>query len=185
MLELESKQILVSGRGGRGQAACGRSGAKMVVVDHANSHALWRGADRLRSLGGAAPPAREFSRAIPSPAGPINAPLVEAVRRSKGSLSSELDLGFEPSQCRKRILATGNLFTPCTVADSLLETEAEAAKNATSSDVVLPAPACSSWDQFRNHQQRGEVFCQAVKSIGRDVRGGTPNLNGKTEAARQ
>ncbi len=60
---------------------------------------------------------------------------------------------------------------------------AEAARNATSGDVVLLALACSSWDQFQNHQYRGEVFCQAVKSIGRGVRGGTPNIHGETVTA--
>jgi UDP-N-acetylmuramoylalanine--D-glutamate ligase len=78
-----------------------------------------------------------------------------------------------------------SVFTPCTTAHSLLEAVAEAAKNATSGDVVLLSPACSSWDQFRNHQHRGEVFCQAVKSIGRGVRGGHHNINGKTVTAQQ
>ena len=77
------------------------------------------------------------------------------------------------------------LFTPCKAADSLLETLAEAAKNATSGDVVLLAPACSSWDQFQNHQHRGEVLCQAVKSIGRGVGGATPNIDGKTGTSQQ
>ena len=84
-----------------------------------------------------------------------------------------------------RMHAAWNLFTPCRVANSLLEAVAEAAKKATSGDVVLLSPACSSWDQFRNHQHRGEVFCQAVKSIGRGVRGGTPNINGKAAATPQ
>jgi hypothetical protein len=70
-------------------------------------------------------------------------------------------------------------FPPCAWADSLLEAVAETAKDATSGDVVLPAPACSSWNEFRNHQPRGEVFCRAVKSIGRGVLGGTPNMDGK------
>jgi UDP-N-acetylmuramoylalanine--D-glutamate ligase len=78
-----------------------------------------------------------------------------------------------------------SLFTPCTVAGSLLEAVVEAAKNATSGDVVLLAPACSSRDQFRNHQHRSEVFCQAVKSIGWGGRGGTPNIHGKTVTAQQ
>jgi hypothetical protein len=74
----------------------------------------------------------------------------------------------------------GAPFTPCALADSLLEAVAEAAKNATSGDVVLLSPACSSWDQFQNHQHRGEVLWQTVKSIGRGVHGGTPNIDGKT-----
>jgi hypothetical protein len=85
----------------------------------------------------------------------------------------------------KRIRASRGLFPPCTVADSLLEALAETAKNATSGDVVLLSPACSSWDQSRDHQHRGEVLCQAVKSIGRGVHGGTPNIKGKTATAQQ
>ena len=73
-------------------------------------------------------------------------------------------------------------FTPCALAGSLLEAVAEAAKNATSGDVVLLSPARSSWDQFQDHQHRGEVLCQAVKSIGRGVHDGTPNIDGKIAA---
>lgn len=83
------------------------------------------------------------------------------------------------SEGGEQIRAARGLFTPCTGADSLVEAVAEAARNATSGDVVLLAPARSGWDLIRNHQHRGEVFCQAVKSIGRGVRGGTHNINGK------
>jgi UDP-N-acetylmuramoylalanine--D-glutamate ligase len=100
-------------------------------------------------------------------------------------LSKRVKRAFLVGEASERIRAAWSLFTPCTITDSLLETVAEAAKNATSGDVVLLAPACSSWDRFRNHQHRGEVFCQAVKSIGRGVHGGTPNINGKTVTAQQ
>jgi UDP-N-acetylmuramoylalanine--D-glutamate ligase len=98
-------------------------------------------------------------------------------------LSQRVKRVFLVGESSERMHAAWSVFTPCTVADSLLEAVAEAAKNATSGDVVLLSPACSSWDQFRNHQHRGEVFCQAVKSIGRGVHGGTPNIDGKTVAA--
>ena len=78
----------------------------------------------------------------------------------------------------ERIRAGGGLFTSCTVASSLVEAVAEAAKNATSGDVVLLSPAGSSFDQFRDYQHCGEVICRAVKSIGRGVHGGPPNING-------
>ena len=83
------------------------------------------------------------------------------------------------------IRASWDAFTPCAAAGSLLEAVTEVAKNATSGDVVLLSPACSSWNQFQNHQNRGEVLCQALKSIGRGVHGGTPNINGRTATTQQ
>jgi UDP-N-acetylmuramoylalanine--D-glutamate ligase len=40
----------------------------------------------------------------------------------------------------------------------------QAARQAVAGDVVLLAPACSSFDQFENYEQRGRVFKQAVMS---------------------
>jgi UDP-N-acetylmuramoylalanine--D-glutamate ligase len=40
----------------------------------------------------------------------------------------------------------------------------QAAGQAVPGDVVLLAPACSSFDQFENYEQRGRVFKQAVKA---------------------
>jgi UDP-N-acetylmuramoylalanine--D-glutamate ligase len=68
-------------------------------------------------------------------------------------------------ESREKIRSAWSLFTPCTVAGSLLEAVTEAAKNAVPGDVVLLSPACSSFDQFQNYQQRGEKFCEIVKSI--------------------
>jgi UDP-N-acetylmuramoylalanine--D-glutamate ligase len=85
---------------------------------------------------------------------------------------------FLVGEAGEKIRASWSLFTPCIVLDSLLEAVAEAARNAVSGDVVLLSPACSSLDRFRNYQQRGEMFCQAVKSIGRGASSATPNTNG-------
>jgi UDP-N-acetylmuramoylalanine--D-glutamate ligase len=42
---------------------------------------------------------------------------------------------------------------------------AEASANARPGDIVLLAPACSSFDQFQNYEQRGQVFKQLVKDL--------------------
>lgn len=42
---------------------------------------------------------------------------------------------------------------------------AEAAKSAVSGDVVLLAPACSSFDQFENYEHRGRVFRELVAAL--------------------
>ena len=35
-------------------------------------------------------------------------------------------------------------------------------------DVVVLAPACASFDQFRNYEHRGQVFKEVVQSLARD-----------------
>ena len=50
-------------------------------------------------------------------------------------------------------------MVPCQTLERAIE---EAAKNAQSGDVVLLAPACSSFDQFENYEHRGRVFKQLV-----------------------
>jgi UDP-N-acetylmuramoylalanine--D-glutamate ligase len=85
----------------------------------------------------------------------------------------------------KRSRHAWSVFTSCTFTGSLLEAVTEAARNATSGDVVLLSPACPSWDEFRNHRHRGDAFCQAVKSICRGVPGGSPKIDDKIERSRE
>jgi UDP-N-acetylmuramoylalanine--D-glutamate ligase len=76
----------------------------------------------------------------------------------------------------ERIRSAWALFTPCTVANSLVEAVTGAAKRAASGDVILLSPACSSPDQFRDYVEIGELFCETVKSIARGARTGTHNI---------
>jgi UDP-N-acetylmuramoylalanine--D-glutamate ligase len=50
-------------------------------------------------------------------------------------------------------------------AETLQVAVAKAAKAATVGDVVLLSPACSSFDQFENYEQRGQVFRQLVNEL--------------------
>jgi UDP-N-acetylmuramoylalanine--D-glutamate ligase len=50
-------------------------------------------------------------------------------------------------------------------AETLQVAVAKAAKAATIGDVVLLSPACSSFDQFENYEQRGRVFRQLVLEL--------------------
>jgi UDP-N-acetylmuramoylalanine--D-glutamate ligase len=43
----------------------------------------------------------------------------------------------------------------------------QAAALAVPGDTVLLSPACASFDMFRDYQQRGEIFMQAVKELKR------------------
>jgi UDP-N-acetylmuramoylalanine--D-glutamate ligase len=77
-------------------------------------------------------------------------------------LSQRVKGAFLIGEAREKIRAAWSLFTPCTLADSLLEAVSEAAKMAAAGEVVLLSPACSSFDQFRGYQHRGEVYRDAV-----------------------
>src|SRR5438874_1898860 len=101
MFDLMNKHVLVIGLGGRGRAACEllhRRGAHVTAVDSANTEDLQERADKLRplgievSLGAIAPPDRNFSLAVISPAVPANTQLVEAVKHSKVPMIGELEL---------------------------------------------------------------------------------------------
>jgi UDP-N-acetylmuramoylalanine--D-glutamate ligase len=78
-------------------------------------------------------------------------------RRAKGA--------FLFGETSEKIRAAWSLFTTCTIVPTLLEAVTEAAKRARPGDVVLLSPACSSFDQFRNYQHRGEVFREAVNAL--------------------
>ncbi len=86
-------------------------------------------------------------------------------------------------ETRERIQSAWGLFTPCVLAGSLLEAVQEAARNAVPGDVVLLSPACSSFDQFRDYQHRGEVFRQAVMNLRQTATGGRAARSGLEETA--
>jgi UDP-N-acetylmuramoylalanine--D-glutamate ligase len=86
---------------------------------------------------------------------------------------------FLIGDARQKISSAWSLFTPCTLADSLLEAITEAAKKASPGDVILFSPACSSFDQSQNDQQNGERFCGIVKSISRGGPEADPNISRK------
>jgi len=53
-------------------------------------------------------------------------------------------------------------------AANLAEAFAWAERQAAAGDIVLLSPACASYDQFQNYEQRGEAFVQKVQSLGND-----------------
>src|SRR5262249_30095052 len=95
-------------------------------------------------------------------------------------LSACVKHAFLIGQAAERMRAAWSLFTPCTVAPSLVEALTDAANSATSGDVVLLSPACSSLDQFRDYKERGERFSQLVQSISRGARYRDPNMHGSS-----
>jgi UDP-N-acetylmuramoylalanine--D-glutamate ligase len=51
-------------------------------------------------------------------------------------------------------------------ASSMVEAVGQAAALAQTGDVVLLAPACSSFDMFRSYAERGDQFQRAVQTLG-------------------
>ena len=56
-------------------------------------------------------------------------------------------------------------FTNIIKTDSLEKAVKICAENAVSGDVVLLSPACASWGQFDNYEQRGDMFKEYVKAL--------------------
>jgi len=50
-------------------------------------------------------------------------------------------------------------------AETLENAIKQAATNAQSGDVVLLAPACASFDQFKSYEHRGRVFKEVVRTL--------------------
>jgi len=69
------------------------------------------------------------------------------------------------------------------VESTLLEALAVAVKRAKPGDVVLLSPACSSFDQFRNYQHRGDVFREAVRALQRSGESKGAGLGAKPREA--
>jgi hypothetical protein len=57
----------------------------------------------------------------------------------------------------------------------------EAFQNACPGDVVLLAPACSSFDQFQDYEHRGRVFKEVVERLAQDVESGMVEWKWKPE----
>lgn len=53
----------------------------------------------------------------------------------------------------------------CTMCQSLSEAVHAAYLDAASGDVILLSPGCSSFDEFKDYQDRGEKFCQNVHNL--------------------
>ncbi len=65
----------------------------------------------------------------------------------------------------ERRAAVGEGATPFVVLPDLAAAVAHAARTAVPGDVVLLSPACASFDQYRNFEERGEHFADLVKRL--------------------
>ena len=73
---------------------------------------------------------------------------------------------FAFGQTGKKFLELANKYDiPCEVFDVMEETFAAAVKVAKTGDVVLLAPACASWDQYVDFEERGNAFIGMVEKL--------------------
>jgi UDP-N-acetylmuramoylalanine--D-glutamate ligase len=68
-------------------------------------------------------------------------------------------------EARERMARELSGAAPVTVAGSLAEAVRAAAAAAREGDVVVFSPACSSFDMFRNFEERGDAFRDAVREL--------------------
>ena len=52
------------------------------------------------------------------------------------------------------------------MVDTLKDAVLVASNNATKGDVILLSPACASWDQFKDFEERGKIFKEYISNIG-------------------
>ena len=85
--------------------------------------------------------------------------LTDAVRRHCRAL---VLLGRDAERIRAALQDTG---VPAAMVDSIEEAVTRSAGLAQDGDTVLLAPACASWDMFRDFEERGDLFVRAVEGL--------------------
>lgn len=93
------------------------------------------------------------------------APLAQVVR---GRVKVAILIGTDAPTIAKELEGA----CPCVKADDLDEAVTCAARFAEAGDAVLLAPACASFDMFRDYVDRGDKFRQAVNALGPSQRAG-------------
>jgi UDP-N-acetylmuramoylalanine--D-glutamate ligase len=74
-------------------------------------------------------------------------------------------IGAAAAKIESQIVSPKNGGPEIDHAETLETAIRHAAEAATPGDIVLLAPACASFDQFRNYEHRGKVFKQVVSSL--------------------
>ena len=77
-----------------------------------------------------------------------------------GATAPQLEAAFAA-----RRAAVGSQATPYVVCGDLAAAVRAAHAEAEPGDVVLLSPACASWDQYRDYEQRGEQFLKLVSEL--------------------
>jgi len=85
----------------------------------------------------------------------------------RARVKSVYTIGSAADKIREQIAEVAHVV-PTGTLDAAVR---QAALDAVAGDVVLLAPACSSFDQFENYEQRGKVFKEAVMALRKNNQG--------------
>jgi UDP-N-acetylmuramoylalanine--D-glutamate ligase len=85
----------------------------------------------------------------------------ESRKRLAGKVRGALLIG----EMAKKIEKAWNGVVPCRRVQDLEEAVERAAKMAVSGETVLLSPGCSSYDMFKNFEERGEKYRQCVTAL--------------------
>jgi len=96
--------------------------------------------------------------------------LVQEVRtRLRGVVLLGRDQGEIASALERHAPGVPVISVSNRAPESMREVAKHAKEMARSGDVVLLAPACASWDMYRDYQHRGDCFAEAVLSLDTEV----------------
>ena len=78
---------------------------------------------------------------------------------------SPLSCSHRPDERKDQAAAERLGFTDIILCEDLKEAVQVCAEKANPGDAVLLSPACASWGQFDNYEQRGDMFKEYVKAL--------------------
>ncbi len=89
----------------------------------------------------------------------------QTAQKIEMSLRASPVIASVPCHCERSEAISTSRNTQILFADSLKDATQQAHKLTTHGDVVLLSPACASYDQFQNFQQRGNEFTKLTQTI--------------------